>query len=128
MSAAGVLVALALFQVKHYLADFYWQTGWMVRTKGRYGHPGGLAHSGLHGVLSMSVLLVTAHWMPALIVALVIFEMIVHYHIDWFKSWIVVRGGIGEHDSAYWKVFGLDQAAHQLTYIGLIAILIAAAG
>lgn len=128
MSAGAIILAFALFQLKHYLADFHWQTIWMVETKGRYGHPGGLAHSGLHGLLSLPVLLVAAPWMPALTVVLILAEIAAHYDIDWLKSRIVTRRGLGEDDSVYWHLFGLDQAAHHLTYIGMVAILLGAAG
>ena len=126
MSAAGVLAALLLFEVKHYLADFQWQTLWMVRTKGRYGHPGGVVHAGLHGVLSAPVLLLTAAWAPGLMAGLLIAEVVVHYHIDWLKARVVARRGIDENDHRYWHLLGLDQAAHHLTYLGIVAVLVIA--
>lgn len=131
MGAGGVLAALLLFEVKHYLADFQWQTLWMVRTKGRYGHVGGLVHAGLHGVLSVPVLLLMAAWMPTimptgLLVGLVIAEGVIHYHIDWLKARVAARRGIDEGDRAYWHLLGLDQAAHRLTYLGMAAVLVVA--
>jgi len=98
MTPALLLAALALFQVKHYLADFHWQTLWMVETKGRYGHPGGLVHAGLHGLLSLPVLMVAAPFFaPGLFAALVIGEVVLHYHIDWSKARIVARRGVTAH-------------------------------
>ncbi len=123
MSVAMVLAALVLFQIKHYLADFHWQSQWMVTNKGRYGHPGGLAHAGLHGGLSLVVLAAVAPWAPLLFVSLVLAEIAAHYHIDWFKVRIVTRSGIDENDPAYWHWLGLDQALHQLTYLAMLAVL-----
>lgn len=122
MSVAAVLTALALFQIKHYLADFHWQSSWMVANKGRYLHPGGLAHAGMHGALSLVVLALVAPWAPLLFVLLVLAEIALHYHIDWLKSRVVSRAGIDENDAAYWHWFGLDQALHQLTYLAMLAV------
>ena len=124
MSLIDVLLALLMFQLKHYLADFHWQSIWMVQTKGSYGHPGGLIHAGLHGLLSLPVLMLVAPFAPALFMAILIFEMVLHYHIDWIKAQVVSRRGIDESDSAYWHYLGLDQAAHQLTYVAMLAALI----
>ena len=123
MSVVTVLAALALLQIKHYLADFHWQSDWMVINKGRYGHPGGLAHAGLHGVLSLLVLALVAPWLPLLFVLLVLAEIAVHYHTDWLKARIVTRAGIDVEDPAYWHWLGLDQAVHQLTYLAMLAAL-----
>ncbi|TVP70233.1 MAG: DUF3307 domain-containing protein [Rhodobacteraceae bacterium] len=124
MSGGTVLLALALFQLKHYLADFQWQSAWMVQTKGRYGHLGGVAHAGLHGALSLPVLLLVAPSMPLLIALLVLGEVVLHYHVDWLKSRLSVGAGIDQNDSAYWHLLGLDQAAHQLTYLAIVAMLV----
>ncbi len=123
MSVAAVLAALALFQMKHYLADFHWQSLWMVTNKGRYGHPGGLAHAGLHGGFSLVVLAAVAPWSPLLFVLLALAEIAVHYHTDWLKELIITRAGIDENDPAYWHWLGLDQAVHQLTYLAMLAAL-----
>jgi len=124
MTPVDVLLALVLFQLKHYLTDFHWQTIWIVQTKGRYGHPGGLIHAGLHGLLSLPVLLLVAPFAPVLFTVILIFEMVLHYHIDWIKARVVSQRGIDERDSAYWHYLGLDQAAHQLTYVAMLAALI----
>lgn len=122
-----VLAALALFQIKHYLADFHWQSPWMVTNKDRYGHPGGLVHAGLHGGLSLIVLTMVAPWMPFLFLLLVLVEIAAHYHIDWIKARVVTDAGIDENDPTYWHWLGLDQAAHQLTYLAMLAVLAIAA-
>ena len=56
MTESGILIFLVLIQVKHYLADFRWQTGDMLAHKGEFLHPAGWAHAGLHGLLSVPVM------------------------------------------------------------------------
>jgi hypothetical protein len=46
------LLILTLLFIKHFLADFVWQTDTMVIEKGKYGYLGGLQHSGLHGAFN----------------------------------------------------------------------------
>jgi hypothetical protein len=70
MTPEMLLLLLFLFQIKHLLADFVLQTSWMVFDKGRYGHPAGIAHAGIHGLLSAPVLLVAG--LPLLPAALLI--------------------------------------------------------
>ena len=127
MSIGAILLALVLFQLKHYLADFHWQSAWMLEAKGQYGRPGGLAHAGLHGALSLGVLVLVAPSMPLVIGLLALAEVLLHYHIDWLKARIVTGAGIDEGDPAYWRWHGLDQAAHQLTYLAMLAVLSLAA-
>lgn len=124
MSVMTLLVGLVLFQVKHYLADFHWQTPWMLSNKGLYGHPGGLAHAGLHGLLTLPVLVVIAPVMPVLFALLILAEIAVHYHLDWIKARRMTQRGIHENNPVFWRLLGLDQAAHQLTYIAIIGALV----
>ncbi|MGY6697367.1 MAG: DUF3307 domain-containing protein [Roseinatronobacter sp.] len=128
MSAGAILLAMALFQLKHYLADFHWQSPWMLANKGSYGHPGGMAHAGMHGALSLPVLVFAAPGLPALIVILMLAEIVAHYHIDWIKARSVDAQGLGATDQRFWRFVGLDQAAHQVTYLAILASIVALAG
>lgn len=118
-----VIVALALLQVKHFLFDFVFQTMYQLKNKGTYGHPGGILHAGLHVFGTLLVLLVV---LPPLSLALIVLigEFVVHYHIDWGKEQIVRR--FRWTDGAnFWRMIGLDQLMHQLTYVAILAILFA---
>ncbi len=120
---SSVLWALVAFQLKHFLCDFVLQTRRQSRTKGIYGHRGGIEHAGLHAIGSVPALLIlTAS--PAAIGAVVVGEFLVHYHIDWAKVRIDAARGWTDHTSAYWIVFGLDQLLHQLTYIAIVFLLL----
>lgn len=128
MTAAVALFLLAGFQLKHFLADFLWQTGWMISGKqSRYLAPGSLAHAGLHAALSLPVLLLGGAG-PTLALLLALAEWAIHLHIDWAKSLIERGRGLTPRERGYWQLFGLDQLAHQLTYLALVAVLLAASG
>ena len=49
-----------------------------------------------------------------------------HYHIDWLKEQIVYRRQFRPEQSVFWWTFGIDQWLHQLTYVGIAAVLAAA--
>lgn len=123
MTAGTVLLLVFLFQVKHLLADYVFQSGWMVTTKGRYGHPGGFVHAGLHGLLTIPVLLAAP---VTLVVVLIIAaaEAVLHYHIDWAKSAISHRMDLRPENKGYWVAMGADQFAHQLTYVAILALVL----
>jgi hypothetical protein len=48
-------------------------------------------------------------------------DFVAHYHIDWAKmNW-------GQRDTrhpSFWAHLGLDQMAHHLTYVGIVAIIL----
>ena len=121
MSESGILIFLVLIQVKHYLADFQWQTREMVAHKGEYWHPAGIAHAGLHAVLSVPIMLLAGFGGIGIILLLAVAELFVHHQIDWFKLRLN-QDGVGTDDPRFWKLLGLDQAAHQLTYVVMLAI------
>ena len=118
---ALALTALAAFQVKHLLADFVWQSRWMVAGKWIYGHPAGLAHSGLHTVLSALVLAPLGLGL-AVLLGLLAAEFAVHYHTDWGKEQMLRRGGLTPADRGFWLWTGLDQAVHHATYLAMVAL------
>ena len=119
---ALVLLGLCIFQVKHFVCDFVLQTRYQFSNKGFYGHPGGLLHTGLHGIASIPALLVFTR-SPAMIGVIVVAEMIVHYHTDWLKETVDRHMKWTYSDAAYWRVFGADQVVHQFTYLAIVAIL-----
>jgi len=126
MSQETVLVlwALLAFQAKHFVCDFVLQTEYQVRTKAIYGHPGGFIHSGLHILGSIPALMILGAPVTTAALILVV-EFAIHYHCDWTKAWVdrVFRWGPTKH--LYWILFGTDQFVHQLTYLGIVYVLIA---
>jgi hypothetical protein len=117
-----MLTLFLLFSVKHFVIDFICQTQYQWSNKGKYGHPGGILHAGLHGVGTAACLLAFA-WEDILFLALL--DALFHYHIDWAKMNLNARMGWTATTSEYfWWLLGLDQLLHMMTYIAIIALVI----
>ncbi len=128
MIAALITLTFLLFS-KHFLVDFPWQIPWHYLNKGKYGHPGGIAHSLGHFAFTGLCLAIVAFtfglpWSNELILSLALFDGVVHYHIDWAKVRIKEHFGWGPttHEE-FWVLTGLDQYLHALTYIVILVIL-----
>ena len=105
-----------LMQLKHLIVDFFLQTPYQYRNKGDYGHFGGILHSFLH-VLATAAILIGFQFSAFQIWMVVLFEFLIHYHIDWAKmNWFSRDIKTKE----FWAALGFDQLLHQLTYIFLI--------
>lgn len=120
----AALLALAFLSVKHTFCDFFLQTTYQFSNKGTYGHLGGVLHAGLHALFTLPVFLILP---PASILVgamIIVGEFVIHYHLDWSKEQLVSRFGLGQADSWFWHLFGLDQLGHILTYIVIVAILL----
>ena len=115
-----VIILLALFGVKHFIADFLWQFDSMLADKGTYGAPGGRDHAGMHGILTFLVLIWFVPAYTAVLLAML--DSIVHYHIDWAKT--NLSRGLTPADRRFWLWLGADQGLHYLTYILIIGIIV----
>jgi hypothetical protein len=122
-----VLLALLILQLKHFVADFLLQTPYQFTNKGKYGHPGGMIHAGIHAGGSVLAFFVITPPL-GIGVAIVIGEFIAHYHIDWLKENTVKRQRWVFPQAEFWWTFGADQALHQLTYLLIAAVLAWSAG
>jgi hypothetical protein len=116
------LMLMVGLMTKHVIADYFLQYGWMIKDKGTYGAKGGLAHAGLHGILTLLVL--ASLGMP-LFFSLVLgaLDAVLHYHIDYVKSNVWKSRGYTSQDQMFWVTHGVDQFAHFLTYVGIILCL-----
>ena len=125
-SLSLVFWSLALFQTKHFICDYMLQTPFQYLNKGRYGHPGGIIHAGIHILGSIpAVLLFGAA--PNVVAAVLAAEFAIHYHVDWLKEQINRRRGLSHNSALFWAVFGADQFLHQMTYLAMLAALARAA-
>lgn len=122
--AGTILFAFTVLMVKHTLADFFLQTPYQYLNKGTYGHPGGLIHAGIHVLLTLPVFAILLPASITLALAILAGEFVVHYHIDWFKERAGRSKGWTPQDAWFWRTLGLDQLAHMLTYIGIVALLL----
>jgi len=116
------LLALTTLLVKHTVADFFLQTRFQHANKSRYLHPGGLLHAFIHVLLTLPVFAVFPV-APELAIALLSAEFVVHYHVDFVKARVTEGQGWTPTQAAFWHAFGLDQLAHGLTYVVMLAVL-----
>lgn len=133
-----VIAAFALLAVKHFIVDFPLQAfPYQYQNKGTYGHPGGLLHSGLHGVGTFAVFaglfLYRLDWEVALVWKDVVFaagylavvDALLHYHIDWAKMNINRHyGWTATTSEKFWVLLGVDQLLHALTYVLLVSLVV----
>jgi len=118
-----LLTLLTLIQIKHCYADFVLQTYMQTVKKGVWLHPVGISHSIEHAYCTLIVLLLFNLALPisaATMVAIALIEGIVHYIIDFTK---VKYGSKDNTKPIFWTQFGLDQLAHQLTYVVILAYI-----
>jgi len=107
---------LFLFIIKHFICDFILQPPYMYLNKGKFAHPGGMAHATVHGTATAII----CYAYPTFLTAALI-DGVVHYFIDWGKVNIAKRMGWKPDNSEYyWYLLGLDQMLHYLTYAGVI--------
>ena len=114
-----VFILLALFGIKHFIADFLMQYDYMLHEKGIYGAVGGVHHALVHASWTFLILVFFCSDANA-IIALSFADFVLHYHIDYFKQ--KLNRGLTSADRQFWVWLGLDQALHYLTYIAIIAI------
>ena len=113
-----VFILLALFGIKHFIADFVMQYDYMLREKGIYGATGGVHHSLVHASFTFLILVFfcsDAH----VVIPLSFADFVLHYHIDYFKQQL--NRGLTSADRMFWVWLGADQALHYLTYVGIIS-------
>lgn len=114
----SLLLLFFLFQIKHMLADFFLQTERMLCGRGVYFHVGRAQHALVHALGSLIVLLIMGTGLP-MIWFLIVVEWVVHFHIDWWKAQHTETHDLNPDQAAFWRATGIDQALHQLTYLGM---------
>jgi Protein of unknown function (DUF3307) len=120
MQTTTIIIAMLLcFQVKHFVADYLLQPGWILRGKGDLRLAGGYVHAGLHALGSLPAFAVAGLGLQE-VAALAAAEFAIHYTIDFTKAGLSRRSHAGPDSRAYWALHGADQLVHQLTYVGLL--------
>lgn len=120
----GLLIGL---EIKHYIADYFLQPGWMLGGKGDLRHPGGYAHAGIHAGFSFIVLLACGTPL-GLAALLLVAEFVVHYTLDYAKIHYSKGVHVDSRPRRFWALHGLDQLTHQLTYAAMIYVVLRAKG
>ena len=125
---AGVFLGLMIgLELKHYIADYFLQPGWMLAGKGNVFQPGGYAHAGIHAGLSLLVLLVVGTPV-GLALALVAAEFVLHYGLDYAKIHYSAGVHVESRPRRFWVLHGIDQICHQITYAAMIFVVLKAMG
>ena len=114
-----LFVLLVLLQLKHWYIDFVNQSDEEVAHKGIYMDWLGIKHSLKQGLATFLIFFLFIEVEGAIIVGLI--DFVLHYHIDWIKMRF---GNRDIRTKAFWAQLGADQLAHQLTYIGIVSLLV----
>ena len=124
IASHSLIWAMALFLIKHLVADFLFQTGWMAKGKEQLENwlAPLLAHIAVHAVGTLVITLLLA---PAL-AWLALVDFVIHGLIDKGKTLIQQRHRFRVDQAAYWWLLGTDQTLHHLTHL-IFAICIASA-
>lgn len=119
-----ILALLFLFQIKHWYADFKIQTYMQTVKKGVWLDPIGMSHTIDHIWTTLVVLVIFSFFHtlnPLVIIFIAIAEGIYHYIVDFTK----VKYGCKDNTKPqFWNQFGLDQLAHQVSYLLIVAYLL----
>lgn len=119
-----LLFLTALLQCKHFYADFVLQTYMQTVKKGVWLNPVGISHSLEHGICTLMALLIFSFFVTVsvpVILLITLVEITIHYMIDYGK---VKYGCKDQTKPIFWTQFGLDQLAHQFTYLLMIWYII----
>lgn len=114
-------------ELKHYIADYFLQPGWMLGGKGDFRRLGGYAHAGVHAGLTALVLLLAGTPLPWL-AGIVVAEFVVHYLLDYSKIHYSRGVHVDTQPRRFWSLHGLDQITHQLTYAAIIYAVLVSKG
>lgn len=126
MATAFFMLLIGL-QLKHFVADFLLQPGWILAGKGDIRLPGGYAHAGIHAVFT-AIVLAIAGVPVGTVFAVLLVEFVLHYALDYAKIHYSRNVDIHAQAPRYWGLFGVDQLAHQITYMVIGYVGLAALG
>jgi len=127
MTPFELFILYVVFRLKHLMCDFMLQSDWMALNKGKPGSTGYkalIAHTGIHSVGTLLVMLIFA---PALW-WLAIIDLLVHSLVDRFKGVLTFKKGWKAKDTMFWWAFGIDQELHNLTHIVFVVMIFAHKG
>lgn len=118
-----IFILLALFQIKHFVADFPLQRQYMLKKFS----PGWdfilplSMHCFVHALITLTICLA----FRAELWWLAVFDFIVHFIMDRIKSGPRYLGRYSDmHRQSFWNALGLDQMVHHLTHLYIVWILV----
>jgi len=109
--------------LKHFVADFVLQTGWIAHGKER--KEGWMAPLAIHALGHASLTLCIALLVAPGLWWLAFVDFSAHAAIDRGKTIIARCGGWSAEEAGFWWLLGSDQFMHQVTNVGIAAALFA---
>jgi Protein of unknown function (DUF3307) len=106
-----------LLAIKHFLYDFTLQTHEEMEYKGVFGDMRGAKHSVKHGLATLVIFYL---FIPLAAPTFFIIDAVTHYLIDFSK--VKLSKDLTPADKKFWVLLGLDQLAHTLVYVSMIAL------
>ena len=120
-----ILLAISWLSVKHFFADFVFQTQSQFKNKHIYGHWGGLLHAGIHGVCSIPLFAILPASGLSMAFGLIGGEVLVHYHLDWLKKNLCSQQGAKHQEQALLDRFWVRSITpHDDLYSAMIYVLV----
>jgi len=127
MSFIDIVFLYLAFRAKHVTGDFL-LSSWSARDKSKPFDKGGFKalciHVGIHAAGTFLVMMIFApqFWWLAVV------DFVIHFWIDKGKAVLNNKMGWTYNDNAYWRLFGLDQEAHNLTHLAYIILIVLNSG
>jgi hypothetical protein len=134
-----LVTPMAYLMIKHFIADGPLQTAYQYLNKGRFGHPGGIIHAGIHGALTGAAVMLWSWGFDVeitldMVIACSLFDFIVHYLCDWAKvvttkkfHWSEIEVDPNTKAPICLRIFSnnffialmFDQLVHSMTYVAI---------
>lgn len=115
-----ILILLVAFQVKHFLADYVFQTEYMLGKFKENGWFGPLfSHALVHAVLTYCIAAAYIDYGAALTLAML--DLTTHFSLDKLK--VEMSRNTNPKEKPFWIYLGIDQMAHHLTHYFLIYLI-----
>ena len=121
--AVFIVAILVWLQLKHFVADYLLQPGWILGGKGDPRKLGGYVHAGIH-VLGTAPVYVFAGIDASLALVLMGAEFCIHYVIDYTKIVYSSVRSDAISQRRFWALHGVDQLMHHLTYSAILFVIL----
>lgn len=125
----SIFALLILFQFKHFLCDYIWQTSYML---GKFKESGWveplLAHVCVHGAATFTIAFFFVGGLASGLffycILLMLLDMAIHFAMDRIKASPKMLGRFNTQQKEFWWSLGLDQMVHHLTHYALIYLIV----
>lgn len=117
MEALDIFILIAIFQIKHFVADYPLQNVYMLgKFKVTEWELPLAAHAAVHMALTFVIVL---FYLPIeLALSMAFLDLSIHFAVDRAKV-LFSRGYDKDTDKEFWWWLGADQMAHHFTHYGI---------